>query len=132
MRALLLSLLLLAACATPAPPPRPTFDLNGTEWQRSDDANAAPHFPTLAFTPRGVSGFAGCNRYFAAVTRNASTLRFGNIGTTRMACQAESQAATERRLLDALERTRAYRADADELTLLDESGDVAARFSRAD
>lgn len=129
MRALLLAVL-LAACATP--PPAPTFDLTGTQWHRSDDDNAAPHFPTLSFTADGASGFAGCNRWFAAVTRDAYTLRFGNVGTTRMACQAESQAATERSFLEVIENTRGYHTDEDELTLLNEVGAKIAEFERDD
>lgn len=118
----------LAACTT-APA---AFDLAGTEWRRSDDANAAPHVPTLAFTERGASGFAGCNRWFSSVTRDEAALDFGNVGMTRMACQAESQAATERSFADVLERTRAWRIEGEELVLLDEAGAQLARFVRND
>lgn len=130
MRAAFLALL-LAACAAQAPLAAPAFDLTGTHWQRADDDQAAPHFPTLAFTARGASGYSGCNRWFSAVTRDASALRFGNIGMTRMAC-AEAAMAAERNFADALERTRGWRADAGELVLLDETGNAAARFVRAD
>ena len=130
MRAALLALA-LAACAAQTAQPAPAFDLTGTHWQRADDADAAPHFPTLAFTARGASGYSGCNRWFAAVTRDAQTLRFGNVGMTRMAC-AEPAMAAEHNFADAIERTRAYRANAEELVLLDEAGAVTARFARAD
>lgn len=125
-RTLLGAALALSACATA----EPIDPLAGTEWRRSDDENAAPHFPTLAFTERGASGFAGCNRWFSAVTRDATAMQFGNVGITRMACLAESQAATERNFSDVLERTRGWRMENDELVLLDEAGAQLARFVR--
>lgn len=127
-RILLSAMIALAACTT-APP---AFDLTSTEWRRSDDANASPHFPTLAFTDRGASGFAGCNRWFSSVTRDDHALDFGNVGMTRMACQAESQAATERSFAAVLERTRGWRVEGEELVLLDEAGAQLARFVRND
>lgn len=116
----------LAACATP----EPADPLAGTQWLRSDDDNASPHNPTIAFTARGASGFAGCNRWFSAVTRDATAMRFGNVGMTRMACQAESQTATERNFSDALALTRAWRFEDGDLVLLNEAGDPVARFVR--
>jgi heat shock protein HslJ len=127
-RTMLGAVLALSACATATP----ADPLTGTAWRRSDDANAAPHFPTLAFTERGASGFAGCNRWFSAVTRDARALQFGNVGMTRMACQAQSQAATERSFSDVLERTRFWRIEGEELVLLDEAGGQLARFVRND
>lgn len=130
MRAALAALALLGACATPAPPavsPQP-IHLSGTEWMRVDDANAAPHNPTIAFEDARASGFAGCNRWFAAVTQNGEALRFGAIGTTRMACTAEPAAAAERSFLTALAATRYAHYDQDALVLLDSEQHQLARF----
>ncbi len=130
MRGLVFALL-LAACAAPQMTPSAPFALDGTTWQRTDDDQAAPHFPTLQFSDGGASGYSGCNRWFATVTQNRSALRFGGVGSTEMACAPPAMGA-EQRMFDALNRTAAYRVDAEELTLLDANGDVAARFVRGD
>jgi heat shock protein HslJ len=132
MRAFVLAAALLAACATQTPPPAETSTasyLAGTSWRRVDDENANPHGATLAFTERGASGNTSCNRWFSAITHNGEALRFGNIGTTRRACQAEVQAATERSFLAVLRATRYGHYDQDVLVLLDENQRVIARFN---
>lgn len=128
MRALLCALL-LAACATAAP--APPIHLAGTSWMRVDDENANPHGATMAFTERGASGHTGCNRWFTSVTQDGEVLRFGNIGTTRMACQTQMQADTERNLLQALRATRYAHYDQDALVLLDQEQQHLATFHRA-
>ena len=128
MRALLLALA-LGACATMAPATGARH-LAGTNWQRVDDENANPHGATLAFAADRASGHTGCNRWFATVTHDGEALRFGDIGMTRMACQAQVQAATERNFLAALRATRYGHYDRDALVLLDESQQVIARFER--
>ncbi|MGQ0534001.1 MAG: META domain-containing protein [Caulobacteraceae bacterium] len=131
MRSVLLALVLLGACAqTPAAPPETpaAILLSGTKWQRVDDENANPHGATLEFTERGASGHTGCNRWFTAVTQDGEALSFGNIGMTRMACQTEIQAATERSFLAALRATRYAHYDQDALVLLDARRDQVARF----
>jgi heat shock protein HslJ len=133
MRALLSALLVLAACSTTQPAPgQAPIHLAGTSWQRVDDENANPHGATLAFEAARASGYTGCNRWFAAVTQEGEALRFGEIGMTRMACQAEAQAWTERRFLEVLRATRYGHYDQDALVLLDENQQVIARFNRAD
>lgn len=133
MRAMLFSLALLGACAapeTPAPSPTgATSYLAGTEWRRIDDENANPHGATMAFTSEGASGYTGCNRWFTSVTHAGEALRFGNIGTTRMAC-GDLQNGIERSFLAVLEATRYAHYDRDALVLLDENQQVIARFYR--
>jgi heat shock protein HslJ len=130
MRTLSVALLgLLGACvSTPPPnePPSPT--LTGTSWRRIDDENANPHGATLEFTERGASGYTGCNRWFSSVERDGAALDFGNIGTTRMACGADVQAATERSFLAALNATRQARVEGGELLLFDAADAEVARF----
>jgi len=121
-------LALLAACAS-APPSEPLpATLAGTAWRRIDDENANPHGATLEFTERGASGYTGCNRWFSSIERQGEALDFGNIGTTRMACQADVQAATEQSFLAALNATRRVRVEGGELVLYDAAGAEAARF----
>ena len=123
--ALIIALIALSACAAHlagAP-----MDITGTTWIRADDEDAGPHFPRLRIDGERASGFAGCNTFFAHVANEGARLRFSTIGATRMAC-AESSMATERNMLAALERTRAYRLEGGELVLLDGAGVQAARF----
>ncbi|MGH6949753.1 MAG: META domain-containing protein, partial [Vitreimonas sp.] len=130
MRAALLALLFLAACATGAPPAAeaPAIHLAGTEWRRIDDENANPHGATLDFSAHGASGYTGCNRWFATVTQDGEALRFGDVGTTRMACGAGVQTATEQSFLAVLAATRYAHYDRDALVLLDENQQQIARF----
>jgi heat shock protein HslJ len=132
MRAFL-SLLFLAACATAEPAPQAaTGNLAGTSWRRIDDDQSNPHGATMAFTAEGASGHTGCNRWFTSATHDDEGLRFGNIGTTRMACTSEVQQGTEQRFLPVLEATRYAHYDQDALVLLDAQQQVIARFNRAD
>lgn len=130
MRAAILALALVAACATDAPPAAdaPAIQLADTEWRRVDDENANPHGATLSFGAHGASGYTGCNRWFAAVTQDGDALRFGDVGTTRMACGAGVQTATEQSFLAVLAAARYARYDRDALVLLDESRQQIARF----
>ena len=124
--------LALAACTTVQPAAEASRNLAGTSWLRVDDEEANPHGATMAFTENGASGHTGCNRWFTSVTHDGEALDFGNIGMTRMACQTEMQAGTERRFLDVLAATRYARYDQDVLVLLDENQQVMAMFNRAE
>jgi heat shock protein HslJ len=95
-----------------------------------DDLNANPHGATMEFEGARASGFTGCNRWFASIAQHGEQLRFGAVGTTRMACQAEVQAATERNFLVALDATRVARTEDGELVFYDSAGVEAARFRR--
>jgi heat shock protein HslJ len=133
MRAAFLALAFLAACATEPAPSAPssgatTSYLAGTKWRRVDDENANPHGATLEFTDRGASGDTSCNRWFSAAAHQGEALRFGNIGTTRRACQTGMQADTERNFLAVLRATRYAHYDRDALVLMDENQQVIARF----
>lgn len=131
IRTLLLAIL-LAACA--APPPAKgsnpnTRPLAGTSWVMLDTNNRPA--PTIEFREAGrASGFAGCNQWFAQVDRSDGGLRFNAIGMTRRACEAPLM-AIERNFADALRRTQAAQLDERTLTLIDESGEVVARFERS-
>jgi len=123
----------LSACAqTPAPSPDgPAASyLAGTSWLRIDDENANPHGATLDFADDRASGYTGCNRWFANVTHNGEALRFGAVGTTRMACPTLMQRDTERNFLAVLEATRYGHYDQEALVLLDAQQTEIARFNR--
>ncbi|MCR6645243.1 MAG: META domain-containing protein [Terricaulis sp.] len=104
-------------------------ELSGPEWRRIDDEEANPHPPTITFEDGRASGYAGCNRWFANVTRAGDALSFGQAGATRMAC-AESSMAAEQRFFAVIDATRAARIVGEELILTDESGAELARFRR--
>lgn len=124
-------LLCLAACCTTPHTQGGSFALAGTSWQRNDDADANPHGATLAFEAARASGYTGCNNWFAAFTHTDTALRFGPIGMTRMACQTEMQTATERNFVAALEHTRGYHLDGEELVFTSDDDSVIARFTCA-
>jgi heat shock protein HslJ len=94
------------------------------------EASRAPHAPTITFEAGRASGFAGCNRWFADVTHEGQSLRFGAAGATRMMCE-EPMMRIEAEFLSAIERTRACRMDGETLVLLDENGAELKRFLRA-
>jgi heat shock protein HslJ len=135
MRALAAALLGLAlsACAAQTPttgPNVPASYLAGTSWRRVDDTNANPHGATIAFSADRASGYTGCNNWFASVTHDGEALRFGNVGTTRRACDgAGVQIDTERNFLAVIEATRYAHYDQDALVLLDENQQVIAEFN---
>jgi heat shock protein HslJ len=130
MRAAILALVLVGACASPAPPAAegPAIHLAGTEWRRVDDENANPHGATMNFSAHGASGYTGCNRWFAAVTQDGEVLRFGDVGTTRISCGAGVQTATEQSFLAVLAAARYAHYDRDALVLLDANQQQIARF----
>ncbi len=129
MRGLVLALA-LAACATPEPASRPG-PLADTHWTRSDDADAAPHFPTLEFDANGrASGFDGCNLWFAETDQRHGRLVFKPSGSTRRACSAQSAAAAAQRFWAAIRATRSARIEDGALILIDERGREVARFAR--
>jgi putative lipoprotein len=48
--------------------------------------------PTLNFSNDGkVNGFAGCNNYFGNYDIDGRTIAFGEIGSTRMHCEASME-----------------------------------------
>ena len=126
------------ACRQPRTPGGPAdfrAATAGAEWELRDLAGqpaptgAGGHRATLRFEPETarVAGFAGCNRYFGTYTLEGTKLQFGPIGMTRMAC-AEGM-GLEQQLAAALEATRSYTLNGNEITLVGTSGPVA-RFER--
>ncbi len=134
MRAALLALLLLGACAqSPVAAPPATVQtenhLNGTKWRRIDDTDANPHGATMDFEGNRASGYTGCNRWTADVTQSGEALRFGMVAVTEMHCGAGVQMATERSFLAVIEAARYAHYDRDALVLLDAGQNVIAEFN---
>jgi len=109
--------------------------LAGSSWiAESVDGQGMVGRPpiTLVFeSEERAAGSTGCNRYFAAVrTSERGGLRFGQAGSTRMACPPAVM-EQEQRFLAVIEAVRSYRLDGTTLVLLDERGISRVRLIRA-
>jgi putative lipoprotein len=72
-----------------------------------------------------VTGSGGCNRISGGYEGVGSSLRFGRLMSTQMACASLD---TERAFFRALERTRQYRIHGRMLDLMDDRGEVLAQL----
>lgn len=61
-----------------------------------------------------VAGFAGCNRFFTNVNLQKESIKFGNIGSTMMACP---EMENEQMFLDLLSQANAYELSGNEFKL---------------
>ena len=137
--ALLVGLGLMAAACTqerPAASDLPSASLAGTRWVVTgfilDGMAGGPTALTsitLDFDQAGtgVSGSAGCNIYFGAVSVESGRLITG-IGSTEMACEPE-QMEQEARFLAALGRVEVFALDADRLALTAPDGSASIDLS---
>jgi heat shock protein HslJ len=115
-----------AGSASPAPSP----GLVGASWdlvEMGQTADFAHFVPTIEFTPDGrVSGFAACNTFGGTYTTDGSTLTFGPLVTTKMACQRPAS-AIEIAYLEALAGVSSWSIEPDGRLLL--GGAVPLRFA---
>jgi len=112
--------------------------LAGTRWvivsfgiMGADDPVLPTTTPMLAFDVNGnaISGSTGCNSYFAAViTGTGSTISFGDIGMTEMACLDEGVMDQEQRFLDVLGRIGEFTFDGKVLVLEASNGSAVIRL----
>jgi len=98
--------------------------LSGERWHAIEiDGRPAATFgpsqvPWVSFESGRVTGFAGCNQFNGPYTRKGSTLTFGALAMTRMACSDQAANAQESAFAAALHDTDHYVISADTLTLL--------------
>ena len=120
---------LLAGCATNAPPPDNA--LQGGEWrlaQLKGESVEPGSRATLAFPSKtSVSGSGGCNNFVGAVAADQGRLSLGQLAATRKACPGAVM-KLEDDYLAALSQATGYRLDGEELVLLDASGTAILRF----
>jgi heat shock protein HslJ len=128
--------LLLAACSGQTPPaePQPAPEaLVGTTWQLEDLGGAGVidnSMTTLEFTEAGrVAGRGGCNRFFGGVEIAGESIKFGQMGATRMAC-AEALMNQDDRYFKALESAERYTRNGDELLVYVRGLEKPLRFTR--
>lgn len=70
-----------------------------------------------------LTGFAGCNRFFANYILDQDKLKFGLVGSTKMMCP---DMATETQLFKAVDQTEYYKLARNRLILFNESMQVVA------
>ena len=75
-----------------------------------------------------VSGFAGCNRFDGTYTLDGATIAFGNLASTKMACERPA-GAVEAEYLSALGGVSTWQIGADKRLLL--GGPVPLTFTRS-
>lgn len=85
-----------------------------------------PHI-MLDPTRKQATGFSGCNNFFGGYESDGSFLKFGPVGSTRMACP-DLETGLETEVFKALDLTRAWKIQGGELLFLSDNG-VMARFS---
>jgi putative lipoprotein len=105
--------------------------LAGTEWsvleleRKSADTNVTS---TLIFGADGaVSGNGGCNAFRGDVDIEGTTMKFGQLASTMMACEG-AKSAKEALFHAALSQTASYSVQDGELTLVDAAGKIVARL----
>jgi heat shock protein HslJ len=128
--------MLLVSCmkqATP-PPGAETAGIEGIHWylMAVDGAPVSPmandRQPHMRLDPaqKQATGFAGCNQFFGSYELDGSSLTFGPMGATRMACP-DLETGLETSVFEALENTREWKM-ADGVLLLLDGDAVLARF----
>jgi heat shock protein HslJ len=128
----LLLALVLTACTAGNAPASPT--LAGSEWVLKSmpgwEMQQAPQIPTLHFqSDAQVGGRSGCNTWGGGYELKGTSIRFGQMRSTLMACAYGMDVET--RFHDLLKRARTLSVDGDTLTLADETGTTLATFFRA-
>ncbi|CAA2099515.1 META domain-containing protein [Variovorax paradoxus] len=120
---------LLAACGSGISLDEP---IEGPAWrlvQLGDEPIAPGSDAQLQFDRSSgrVSGSGGCNRISGTFTRSGSTLKIGQMASTRMACLDPTRGANEAQFIAALQSTASYSlAGPGRLALLDARGRTVA------
>ena len=130
--------MLLVACMKQAtsPPGAEKAGIEGIHWYLTEVGGtpvspmAGGKQPHMLLDPekKQVTGFAGCNHFFGSYERDGSSLTFGPMGATRMACP-DLETGLETSVFEALENTRKWKQSGGALLLLD-GDEVLARFSQ--
>lgn len=81
----------------------------------------------MAQNARAV-GFAGCNRMFGGYALSNDTLRFEQMGATKMACMDNARMQIEQRYLEMFSSVARWKITGNKLELLDAAGQSLATF----
>lgn len=105
----------------------------GTQWRLEDLAGEGVLDrveATLEFVAPGkVAGRGSCNQFFGSATIKGSSLTFGPLGATRMAC-VEAINRQESKYLQALERAERYAQEGSALFVYSKGVEKPLRFVR--
>ena len=112
----------------------PAVDLPGTSW-KLEDLGGTPALPgvevTLEFPEAGkTSGRASCNRFMGTVETSGSSIRFGPLAATKMACIDDAANAQEIRYLDALQKAERFAFEGSALLIYSTGTERPLRFAR--
>lgn len=106
--------------------------LEGSEWELKaigGKAVTAEKKPTLAFTPERVNAFYGCNRGGGSYTLKGTSIKFGALMSTKMAC-GEAQDRLETEFSRSLSKALRYSLSSDRMTLRILGGGKSLSFKR--
>lgn len=111
-----------------------SHDLAGTSWVLTDlngDGVVADTRVTLEFAANGrATGNGSCNRYFSTVEISGSSIRFGAVGSTRMAC-ATAVSLQEIKYFQELEAANRFTIEGRTLSIYGGDSRDPLRFARA-
>lgn len=129
---LFLLAIFLTACTVGNAPASPS--LAGTQWVLKTmpgwEMAKAPQIPTMHFqSDTQVGGRGGCNSWGGSYELNGTSVRFGQMRSTMMACSYGMD--VERQFHDMLRQARTLTVAGNTLTLGGEDGHELATFFRA-
>jgi len=123
------------AAAQPATDEAQPSALLGTAWRLEDLAGKGVverSQATLEFPTDGrASGNGSCNRFNGVVTIEGSTITFGGVAATRMACADNAANAQEMAYFQALQDAARYESDGQTLRIFTKDG-AELRFTAAE
>jgi heat shock protein HslJ len=93
------------------------------------EASSGPR-PSATFENETVSGSTGCNRYSGGFTLDGSSLEIGQLAVTQMACPPPAD-TIERAYLAALAKVAGWRADGEQIVMVDADEAELLRYERA-
>ena len=86
------------------------------------------HNATLAFLKDSkIAGDTGCNRFFGEYEAKGNSLKFGQVGTTRMMCP---QMQFENAWMEVINNTDSFEMDKEQMILKDSTGNIIALLKK--
>lgn len=129
-RLVAVTFVMLTACASTT-----SVELVGSGWRPTQIGSSAVSSRSNLFVQfKGddkLSGYGGCNSFFAQYTISGNEIRIGPVGATRMACPKPIM-DMEMALFVVLETAKMFRRNDTSLVLLDANRKVQARLIQTD
>jgi heat shock protein HslJ len=117
------------------PSPGAELPLEGTHWLLGEIADGDAVTPvasgvnaSLILTDGSAGGFSGCNQFLAAYELSGTSLSFGDVASTMIACD-EATMALEGQYFSALGLVASYAIDGTALTLTDAGGAIVLSYT---